>query len=240
MAGYKQLLEAAQAELGVVESPAGSNRVKYNTAYYGREVYDTAAAQYPWCVTFIWWLFQKVGAPELFYGGGKTASCGTLMDYAKTHGLFVSGSYRPGDLVFFRFSGKGGPQHVGIVKEARVNQELVTIEGNTGPGNDSNGGQVQQRVRAAALAVGGYRPQYDKEEAVVIYARLRDVPEKFRPIVEKLMDAEIIQGDGSDPTGNGDVINLTHEQVRTLVFVYRGGGFDRLLLAKGLEPAVTA
>lgn len=238
MAGYKQLLQAAQAELGVMESPAGSNCVKYNTAYYGRKVYDTVAAQYPWCVTFIWWLFQKVGAPELFYGGGKTASCGTLMDYAKMHGLFVSGGYQPGDLVFFRFSGRGGPQHVGIVKEVRANQDLVTIEGNTGMGNDTNGGQVQQQVRAAALAVGGYRPLYDKEEELVTYPKLRDIPEKFRPIVERLMDAGIIQGDGSDPTGNEDVINLTHEQVRTLVFVYRGGGFDRQLLAAGLEPAV--
>ena len=52
------------------------------------------------------------------------------------------------------------------------------------------------------------------------------------------MTAGIIQGDGSDPTGNGDVINLTHEQVRTLVFVYRGGGFDAKLRAAGLPGAV--
>lgn len=70
------------------------------------------------------------------------------------------------------------------------------------------------------------------------YKYLKDVPEKFRPTIEQLMDAGIIQGDGSDPTGNGDVINLTHEQVRTLVFVYRGGGFDRRLAAAGLEVAV--
>ena len=70
------------------------------------------------------------------------------------------------------------------------------------------------------------------------YQYLKDVPEKFRPIVETLMDAGIIQGDGSDKDGNGDVINLTHEQVRTLVFVYRGGGFDKKLQAAGLKPVV--
>ncbi|WP_312281531.1 hypothetical protein [Oscillibacter sp.] len=48
----------------------------------------------------------------------------------------------------------------------------------------------------------------------------------------------IIQSDGSDPTGDGDIINLTHEQVRTLVFIYRGGGFDRKLEAVGLETTV--
>ena len=70
------------------------------------------------------------------------------------------------------------------------------------------------------------------------YKYLKDVPEKFRPIINDLMTAGIIQGDGSDPNGNGDVINLTHEQVRTLVFVYRGGGFDRKLASKGLPTAV--
>ena len=70
------------------------------------------------------------------------------------------------------------------------------------------------------------------------YKYLTDVPEKFRPIIEQLMNAGIIRGDGSDPTGNGDVIDLSHEQVRTLVFVYRGGGFDAGLRAAGMAPAV--
>ena len=70
------------------------------------------------------------------------------------------------------------------------------------------------------------------------YKYLKDAPEKFRPIITDLMTAGIIQGDGSDPTGNGDVIDLTHEQVRTLVFVYRGGGFDAKLRAAGLPGAV--
>ena len=76
-----------------------------------------------------------------------------------------------------------------------------------------------------------------EEETKVTYQYLKDVPEKFRPIIDKLMTAGIIQGDGSDPNGNGDVINLTHEQVRTLVFVYCGGGFDAKLRAMGLNPA---
>ncbi len=81
--------------------------------------------------------------------------------------------------------------------------------------------------------------QFNKEEdEVVTYKYLKDVPEKFRPIIDILMTAGIIQGDGSDPNGNGDVINLTHEQVRTLVFVYRGGGFDAKLRTAGLIPAV--
>ena len=81
--------------------------------------------------------------------------------------------------------------------------------------------------------------EFNKEEdEVVTYKYLKDIPEKFRPIINDLMTAGIIQGDGSDPTGNGDVINLTHEQVRTLMFVYRGGGFDKRLTACGLQPTV--
>ena len=79
-----------------------------------------------------------------------------------------------------------------------------------------------------------------KEDKTVTYQYLKDVPEKFRPVIEKLMTAGIIQGDGSDPAGNGDVISLTHEQVRTLVFVYRGGGFDAKLREACIAPAVGA
>ena len=76
------------------------------------------------------------------------------------------------------------------------------------------------------------------EEPDVRYQYLKEVPETFRPTVELLMNAGIIQGDGSDPTGNGDVIDLGHDKVRTLVFCYRGGAFDSALRAAGLPPAV--
>ena len=243
MARASDLLALAREELGVREAPANSNNVKYNTAYYGQEVWDgKAGGKFPWCMVFQWWLFREAGAPELFYGGRKTASCGTLMDYARAHGQLVTSGYRPGDLLFLRFSTKRtSPEHVGMLKEARANGAYITIEGNTGLEDDANGGQVQQRVRYAWQVLGAYRPRYDaeeKEEEVVTYKYLKDVPEKFRHTIDKLMTAGIIQGDGSDHAGNGDVINLTHEQVRTLVFVYRGGGFDKRLTACGLEPAV--
>lgn len=77
-----------------------------------------------------------------------------------------------------------------------------------------------------------------EEETVVRYQYLKDIPAAFRPTIEQLMNAGIIQGDGSDPAGNGDVIDLSHDQVRTLVFMYRGGGFDSALRAAGLSPAV--
>ena len=159
MASADEVLALARRELGEREEPAGSNCVKYNTAYYGREVFG---ASYPWCCVFLWWLFQAIGGPELFFGGGRTASCGALMSDARQRGQFVTGKYRAGDLVFFRFSGRGGPQHVGILEQV-CPEGLVTIEGNTAAGNDANGGQVQRRLRPMRCVLGACRPDYEEE-----------------------------------------------------------------------------
>ena len=159
MASASALLTLARRALGVTEDPQGSNRVKDTTAYYGREV---SGDSYPWCCVFLWWLFREAGAPELFYGGGRTASCGTLAAYAKRNGLFVSGNYRPGDLVFLRFGGTA-IQHIGIVERVAADGSLVTIEGNTGSDSDANGGQVQRRNRPLRYAAGAYRPRYEEE-----------------------------------------------------------------------------
>ena len=81
---------------------------------------------------------------------------------------------------------------------------------------------------------------YGGEDMIVRYQKLKDIPNEwgFRDIIEILMNAGIIQGDGSDPVGNTDVIDLSHDQVRSLIFEYRGGAFDRKLIAMGMEPVV--
>lgn len=152
------VVNLARRELGVREEPAGSNRVKYNTAYYGREV---SGAAYPWCCVFLWWLFREAGASELFYGGGKTASCNTLVAYARAHKQYRTAG-RPGDLVFLRFSGTA-IEHIGLVERVLPDGRLITIEGNTGTSSDANGGQVQRRQRSARQAVGFYRPDYEED-----------------------------------------------------------------------------
>ncbi len=152
------LLTLARGELGVSERPAGSNNVKYNTAYYGREV---SGAGYPWCCVFVWWLFQQTGASALFYGGGRTAYCPALLTYHKKQA--VKKDYRPGDVIFFNFSGKTGAAHVGIC-EKWDGEHITTIDGNTGSGNEANGGAVMRRTRHKKYIVGAYRPAYQEEE----------------------------------------------------------------------------
>lgn len=82
--------------------------------------------------------------------------------------------------------------------------------------------------------------QKGEGEEMVRYQKLRDIPNDygFRDIIGKLMDAGIINGDGSDPVGHDDVIDLSHDQVRTIIFLYRGGAFDRKLIAEGMDPVV--
>lgn len=225
MATANEILAVARKELGVKESPAGSNRTKYGT-WYGLD-------GQPWCMMFVQWVFDQAGVPLPV----KTASCGTFMRAAQASGRWVTSNYQPGDVVIYDFPGGGATDHCGLVVTP-LTTGVRTIEGNTGTGNNANGGGVMERTRPANWIVGAYRPIYDEEDNVVRYTYLKDVPEKFRPTIEKLMDAGIIQGDGSDPTGNGDIIDLSHDQVRTLVFDYRGGAFDRKLMACGMAPAV--
>ncbi len=232
MATADNILRVARGELGYKESPAGSNKTKYG-AWFGLD-------GQPWCMMFVQWCFRQAGAQDLL--PALTASCGALMRAAQAKGLWITGGYQPGDVVIYDFPGNNvKTDHCGIVVTA-LTDGVRAIEGNTGTGNDADGGQVQRRVRSNKVILGAVRPAYDIEEKededVVNYKYLKDVPEKFRPTINQLMSAGIIQGDGSDPNGNGDVINLTHEQVRTLMFVYRGGGFDAKLRAAGLPAAV--
>lgn len=161
MAAAQQLLEIARAEMGTTESPAGSNNVKYNTAYYGREVYDGLwGTTFSWCVVFLWWCFRQAGAAELFYGGSKTASCRQLWAYHKRQAVT---DYQPGDVIFYNFHGEPTPEHVGICESAG-DSSIVTIEGNTGVGNDANGGAVMRRTRPLGQIVGAYRPKYEEDD----------------------------------------------------------------------------
>ncbi|MPM02097.1 hypothetical protein SDC9_48342 [bioreactor metagenome] len=157
-----KILSIAAKYIGVKEDPPDSNRVIFNTAYYGREV---SGSSYPWCCVFQWYIFHEAEASELFYGGGKTASCTTLMNYAKKTGQFITTGYRPGDLALFNWDKlKSSAQHIGIIESVNSDGTLNTIEGNTAIGNDSNGGEVMRRVRYLPYVVGAVRPDYESED----------------------------------------------------------------------------
>ena len=53
-----RLVQIATGQIGVKESPANSNNVKYNTWFYGRAVYGS---EFPWCCVFVCWCFNVLG-----------------------------------------------------------------------------------------------------------------------------------------------------------------------------------
>lgn len=147
------LLSVAASQLGVEEEPKGSNCIKYNTDYYGKVVSGSA---YPWCMVFVWWCFRKAGLSALFYDGNKTASCTTLMRWAKANGQFVVAGYKPGDVLLYQFDQDDAADHTGICIDAHGDY-VVAIEGNT---ND----KVAQVERRTYTLHGAWRPRYDDEE----------------------------------------------------------------------------
>lgn len=155
----QKIIEMAASQIGIKEQPANSNKVKYNTEYYGREV---SGSDYPWCCAFVWWVFKHCDASSLFYGGKKTAYCPTVENYYKQQGKWYS-SGKPGDMVLFDFSGKGIAGHIGIVEKVNSDGSYTTIEGNTGSGNDANGGMVMRRTRYKSSIRGFARPDYSAD-----------------------------------------------------------------------------
>lgn len=76
----------------------------------------------------------------------------------------------------------------------------------------------------------------EEDDDVVRYRTKNDIPENshFRDIIDDIMTAGIMGGDGSDPVGNNDVIDLSHDMVRIIVLNYRAGVYDKALDACGL------
>lgn len=140
---------AARNHVGYTESPRGSNCNKFSKRL-GRPCQ-------PWCADFITCMFLDIGVdlrkfcdntsytPELY---GDLKALGWAVDKRNAQG---------GDIVFFDFPDRVRRiQHVGIAESVSY-PSFRTIEGNTGTGNDSNGGEVMDRTRTASLVAGVIR-----------------------------------------------------------------------------------
>ena len=194
MAAASDVLKVAREQIGVTEYPPQSNNVKYNTEYYNREVYGDET--YPWCMVFVWWVFKHAGASDLFYDGGKTASCPTFYWWASRTGRWYTSDYKPGDIAIFRFS-SSGYDHTGIVEQKNADGTYYVIEGNTSLTSDDNGGAVMRRTRYPSQFVGCYRPDYrnvkptpEKEpEKPAEQEKPKDQPKEEEPMTQKEFNA---------------------------------------------------
>ena len=162
-----KVLELAREDLGYTEKPPGSNRTKYWDSY------DPKMQGQPWCVSCQWDWFNRAGERMAFFGGGKTASCSTLLRWYREQGLTVPAKEaQTGDIVMLNFSDGISPDHCGLVV-GREGNAVKTIEGNTTPGEEgtpqeqANGGCVALKTRFLYQIVGVCRPQYKEEEAAI-------------------------------------------------------------------------
>jgi CHAP domain len=153
---------------GAIRSPLGSNNVKYNTAFYGKEVSDPAGELFRWCVVFIWWSMRQADVGQAIFP--KVASVfkaenANVRDFFKERNRFHPATATPvvGDLVIFKFS------HIGFV-EAVDAVNIKTIEGNV------NSRVIRTTHPRSSSSIDGYcRPAYSKAEGGLSMADAQDI-----------------------------------------------------------------
>jgi len=126
----QQIAAIATAELGVAESPPGSNDApriaEYRTATAGSGVG-------PWCAYFTSWVAAQAGVPIGPNGSGM-GYVPTLRQWAQETGRYIpAGSAPPqvGDLVVFDRGGDGVLDHIGVVTGVTPDGGIQTVEGNS-------------------------------------------------------------------------------------------------------------
>ena len=141
-------LARAKTQLGITESPAGSNHTKYGS-WYGVDYQ-------PWCAIFVTWCFE-LGADDLgldspsFVKGSRYAYCPYIVADARAnrYGLKTTDNPEPGDVVVYDWQGDTVYDHVGIFEKwIDGGSSFYALEGNTSYSDNSNGGEVMRRERS--------------------------------------------------------------------------------------------
>jgi len=150
------VLTIARGEIGVKETPPGSNRGP-RVEEYLKSVH--LGAGYAWCAAFVYWCFEQssVGLNRV-NPLPRTASC--LDHWNKTNGIKISSQkaiadpllIEPGDIFIIRNHGIKG--HTGIV--AGISGDYIrTIEGNTNMFQSFEGiGVMEHQRRIDSINVG--------------------------------------------------------------------------------------
>lgn len=134
----------ASQHIGTKESPFGSNHTKFGS-WYGVDYQ-------PWCAIFVTYCYEiEAGGSPTFARGSHYAYCPYVVSDArnKRNGLSVTKEPMLGDLVVFDWGRDGTFDHIGLFEKwvDDTKSRFNAIEGNTGAGNDSNGGQVLRTTR---------------------------------------------------------------------------------------------
>ena len=146
------LIKEATRYIGSVENPGNNNR-SILIDYWNFEAiqdwrdFPMGGCGAPWCAAFV----HGVGKQALGVGWPlpRTGMVQTLVDWAKTKGVFYLNGAKVGDLLVLFYPTLVPPRygHVGIVTEANADTTFSTIEGNTNPGGSREGYGVFRRQR---------------------------------------------------------------------------------------------
>ena len=244
MTAQERVIATAEDQVGYMgkKSNAQLDDFKANTVgrwnKYARDLdalgdfYNGRKNGYDWCDVFVDWCFVttfgRALAQKLLCQPDRSLGAGTKysMNYYRQKGRFFS-TPQPGDQIFFGDS--KSVWHTGLVVKV-AGGFVHTIEGNAGN---------PPAVRACRYAAGGRtilgygRPDWsivpaDKppEESggiaggevdeMTYYKTLDDVPEWYRPAVEKAVNAGALRG-------TGDGLNVSEDFCRTMAVLDRMG-----------------
>jgi hypothetical protein len=105
-----------------IESPLGSNNVKYNTWFYDRKVHGDA---FMWCSVYQAWAAAAAKIPMSIIP--KAAGVLGMRDFFQKRGRLFQ-TPKVGDLVIFIFA--TGGHHIGFVEKLLDGGKFLSIEGN--------------------------------------------------------------------------------------------------------------
>jgi CHAP domain-containing protein/putative peptidoglycan binding protein len=144
-AGFrKAAVKLAKSKIGTVETPVN---IQEFGQWYGMN-------GVPWCAIFVTWCFAN-GGSKSFARRSRWAYVPFVLNdaHAGKNGLSIARAPESGDLVLFDWDSDGVCDHIGIVEKP---SPLVTIEGNTSPTDNSNGGQVMRRTDRSASDIAAF------------------------------------------------------------------------------------
>ena len=140
----KDAVKLAKSKVGTIETPVN---IQEFGKWYGMN-------GVPWCAIFVSWCFANSGSKS-FSRRSRWAYVPYVLNdaHAARNGLTITRAPEAGDLVLFDWDSDGVCDHIGIVEKP---SPLVTIEGNTSPTDNSNGGQVMRRTDRSASDIAAF------------------------------------------------------------------------------------
>lgn len=158
MANALDIVTTAQKQVGFIE---GSNNENIYGAWYGMN-------NAPYCAMFVSWVFAQNDLSHLVAAQTPKgfAYCPVgLAWFQQKKAVVDKYAGKPGDLVFYSFSGNGIADHVEIIVAAS-RDGITTVGGNTSPdhaltASQANGDGVYLRHRPYLYVLAIVRPEYE-------------------------------------------------------------------------------